>query len=104
MLSQIYFKNQGNSEYKVIKASFLFTDWQNPLINAELGFPGSSWSSYKISASAKFRLLEAREYSLGQHSSNLYFSLLGAGNGNRELAVFAKLIIAVSNCRKLSKL
>lgn len=42
--------------------------------------------------------------SLGQHSSNLYISLLGAGNGNRELAVLAELIIAVSNGRKLNKL
>lgn len=62
MLSQIYFKDQGNSEYQVFKASFLFTDWQNPLINAELGFPGSSRSSYKIPASANFRLLEAGKY------------------------------------------
>lgn len=62
VLSQIYFKNQENSEYQVFKASFLFTDWQNPLINAELGFPGSRWNSYKISASAKLRLSEARKY------------------------------------------
>lgn len=66
--------------------------------------PGSRCSPYKIPASAKFRLLEARKYSVQVNIQQLLFFLLGAGSRNRELAVFAELSIAVSNGSRLDKL